>query len=278
MALMKTLNMIILLTHLYFDQLVSKSKLKDFDQFCAILYDGERYCLGNLIDINIEVKKGFCPDDNHPHAIDLGLPSGNKWACCDLGCSNPLKDFTGYKIYPWGYITPVISTKYHYLTDYKYSGEVIEESYYHLCSSGYVYLGDDISGTEYDAVYMNKQWKEGWVMPNVNDFYELVLNCKIEEFNNDDIYDGFTGYRIIGPNGNYIEKNFLYWWYWSSTLAPTNTIYPVDFMSAYSFDLSSWYSNNWPDYIYHIDYIEYNGIIRSEIRNFPLHIWPVYKR
>ena len=28
-----------------------------------------------------------CPDDNHPHAIDLGLPSGTKWACCNVGAS-----------------------------------------------------------------------------------------------------------------------------------------------------------------------------------------------
>lgn len=26
-----------------------------------------------------------CPDNNHPHAIDLGLPSGTKWACCNSG-------------------------------------------------------------------------------------------------------------------------------------------------------------------------------------------------
>lgn len=22
----------------------------------------------------------LCPDDKHPHAIDMGLPSGTKWA------------------------------------------------------------------------------------------------------------------------------------------------------------------------------------------------------
>ena len=26
-----------------------------------------------------------CPDDKHPHLIDLGLPSGTKWACCNVG-------------------------------------------------------------------------------------------------------------------------------------------------------------------------------------------------
>ncbi len=31
----------------------------------------------------------YCPDGNHPHYIDLGLPSGTKWACCNVGASNP---------------------------------------------------------------------------------------------------------------------------------------------------------------------------------------------
>lgn len=30
-----------------------------------------------------------CPDGNHPHYIDLGLPSGTKWACCNVGASSP---------------------------------------------------------------------------------------------------------------------------------------------------------------------------------------------
>ncbi len=30
-----------------------------------------------------------CPDDHHPHAIDLGLSSGTKWACCNIGANKP---------------------------------------------------------------------------------------------------------------------------------------------------------------------------------------------
>lgn len=30
-----------------------------------------------------------CPDDHHPHAIDLGLPSGTLWSCCNAGASKP---------------------------------------------------------------------------------------------------------------------------------------------------------------------------------------------
>ena len=42
-----------------------------------------------------------CPDSNHPHAIDLGLPSGTKWACYNVGASKP----TAYgNYYAWGEI------------------------------------------------------------------------------------------------------------------------------------------------------------------------------
>lgn len=40
-----------------------------------------------------------CPDGNHPHLIDLGLPSGKKWCCCNIGANNP----EGYgKYFAWG--------------------------------------------------------------------------------------------------------------------------------------------------------------------------------
>lgn len=42
-----------------------------------------------------------CPDNHHPHMIDLGLPSGTKWSCCNAGASKP-EDYGGY--YEWGQI------------------------------------------------------------------------------------------------------------------------------------------------------------------------------
>ena len=45
----------------------------------------------------------LCPDDNHPHAIDLGLPSGTKWACCNVGASCP-EESGGY--FAWGETIP----------------------------------------------------------------------------------------------------------------------------------------------------------------------------
>ena len=40
-------------------------------------------------DIPYKIVYVACPDDNHPHMIDLGLPSGTKWACCNVGASTP---------------------------------------------------------------------------------------------------------------------------------------------------------------------------------------------
>ena len=36
-----------------------------------------------------------CPDEHHPHPIDLGLPSGTKWACCNVDASLP-EEYGGY--------------------------------------------------------------------------------------------------------------------------------------------------------------------------------------
>ena len=38
-----------------------------------------------------------CPDENHPHAIDLGLPSRTKWACCNVG-SSKIEDLGYYVV------------------------------------------------------------------------------------------------------------------------------------------------------------------------------------
>lgn len=72
----------------------------------------------------------FCPNDNHPHMIDLGLPSGTKWACCDVGAEHPGEQGL---LYAWGETKP----KDKYLqTNYKF------------------YHGTDIDGDGYYAYYI----------------------------------------------------------------------------------------------------------------------------
>ena len=64
-------------------------------------------------------------------------------------------------------------------------------------------LGDNISGTEYDAA--KSQLGEGWRMPTRQEFLELIEKCTwtLEKHKKNAITHT-TGYRITGPNGNSI--------------------------------------------------------------------------
>ena len=46
------------------------------------------------IEVTVVLSKK-CPNDNHPHWIDLGLPSGTQWRCCNEGVDEP-EGFGGY--------------------------------------------------------------------------------------------------------------------------------------------------------------------------------------
>lgn len=122
----------------------------------------------------------LCPDENHPHAIDLGLPNGTKWACCNVGAPSP-EHSGGY--YSWGE------------TNIK---SVYDEDHYE--SPDYI---DDIAGTEYDAAYMN--WGNNWRMPNYEQVSELLNCCKDKKGTT---YKGVKGLVLTGPSGNSIFLPF----------------------------------------------------------------------
>ena len=90
----------------------------------------------------------LCPDDKHPHAIDMGLPSGTKWACCNTGASSP-EGYGGYFL--WGDLSDIDA----YLSWRSY-GEPLRYA-------GYPQLGEDIAGSEYDVA--RYRWGSPWQMP-----------------------------------------------------------------------------------------------------------------
>lgn len=182
--------------------------------YCAfILYDGVYY-YGETKSFKTKNKGGYtsCPDSNHPHMIDLGLPSGTLWACCNVGASMPA-EYGG--LYAWG----ETQTKSDYTWDtYKYGW------YYPGDFSHLVDIGNDIAGTSYDVA--TAKWGEPWRMPSLEQIEELVENCVVEYTTQ----SGISGKKFIGENGGaifmpfagYREKkgHFQYgtWgFYWSST-------------------------------------------------------------
>ncbi len=112
--------------------------------------------------------------------VDLGLSV--KWASCNLGASTPAGK-GGY--YAWG----ETSTKKEYTKEnYAYWKE----------GSGYTDIGENISGTQYDAATVNLG--KDWRMPTKEEVKELCDNCT---FTYGEV-DGVKGYYATGKNGNSI--------------------------------------------------------------------------
>ena len=124
-----------------------------------------------------------CPDGNHPHAIDLGLPSGTKWACCNVGAEKP-EAYGDY--YAWGETRE--KTTYNWSTYIHCSGS---ES---TCSN----LGSDIAGTRYDVAYV--KWGDAWMMPSSYQLVELYYNCTSVWTT----IKGIEGRKFTGINGKVI--------------------------------------------------------------------------
>ncbi len=130
---------------------------------------------------------GLCPNDNHPHAIDLGLPTGTKWACCNVGADIP-EECGGY------FAEGEVKTKRYYgLENYKF-----KDGTTNMESGWYDKNHFDIRRTGYDAARVNMG--EKWYMPSLSLYEELLNNCTSEwaEFN------GVSGKVLTGPNGNSI--------------------------------------------------------------------------
>lgn len=172
-----------------------------------------------------------CPDDHHPHAIDLGLPSGTKWACCNVGASSP-EQYGGY--YAWG----ETSEKSYYDWDtYAYLND----------NTGCINIGTDIAGTQYDVAHV--RMGGSWRMPSHEQQIELINNCNRTWTNP----NGVNGILVTGPSGGqiFLPAAGLRWnddhkyisdgFYWSSSL------YPDDDYGAYCFffGLNYWDSDYW---------------------------------
>ena len=121
-----------------------------------------------------------CPDSLHPHMIDLGLPSGTLWSCCNLGASKP-EAYGDY--YAWG----ETHTKNRYSSD--------NYAYYDGEHAECIFIGADIAGTEYDAATAN--WGSPWRMPTLDQFLELVNNTNYSA----DYHNGIYCWEFAGKNG-----------------------------------------------------------------------------
>ena len=118
---------------------------------------GERYsgfAVRPVTDYDLNTEIPYDGETNGHKWVDLGLPSGLKWATYNLG-SDAVDQDGGY--YRWGAITT-------YYEGEKYAKDEVNK---------------DITGdASYDAA--SAHWGSAWHMPTVGDFVELMENCTWE--------------------------------------------------------------------------------------------------
>jgi hypothetical protein len=166
-------------------------------------------------------EKGYMGTQDGHEWVDLGLPSGVKWATCNVGASSP-EDIGKYFI--WG----EVNSRYYYEMN---PGESIPD---------YVQKCKDISGVKgKDAA--RTHWGGKWRMPTKQECEELFQNCSCQIVDiNGFLYAKMTsmtnyqyiifplaGYKFSAGHGDLLSGAI----YWSSTPSRPEMIKSLVFLS-----------------------------------------------
>ena len=167
--------------------------------------------------------------------VDLGLPSGTKWATMNVGAESP-EDYGDY--FAWG----ETATKSTYASS-TCKWYVYYQGYFtKYCTHSDLGTVDNITILELSDDAANASWGGDWRMPTKEDQDELRTQCTWtwEQKN------GVNGYTVTGSNGNsiflpaagYRNNSGLsgagsYGNYWSSSLftSDSRSAYGLDFIS-----------------------------------------------
>jgi len=171
---------------------------------------------------NYELVHLACPDGNHPHMIDLGLPSGTKWSCCNVGANAP-KEQGSY--YAWGETENQDPYNGGYCWNtYKYG---IPQALSKYCTEKIWGTVDNKTILEPNDDVAQIKWDGNWRMPTDKEMNELIKNCNCEWIVFNKTFDSPRGMLVTGSNGNIIffpaagnnrNGNWDTGQYWSSSL------------------------------------------------------------
>jgi len=157
----------------------------------------------------LELNSGVIKSKETMEYVDLGLPSGIKWAKCDLGASSPEKYGTTYS---WG------ETWTKWSIDYYYFNDIVEGQYTKYDSRDKRFFLEK----EDDAAYL--RLGEGWRYPTWNEMQELIDNCTVTE----STLNGWPGVMFVSKiNNNYIffgyrTKDSAGGWRWTSAVVESD--------------------------------------------------------
>ena len=180
--------------------------------------------------------------DGHEY-VDLGLPSGTKWATCNVGASSP-EEYGDH--FAWGETTP----KYYYdWSTYKWCNGSSTTMTKYCTQSEYGYNGftDNLTELQPEDDAATANWGSGWQMPSIVQIQELFNSSytttewtQVNGVNGRKITSKSNGNSIFLPAAGTLPNDRLYnvgsgGDYWSSSLYPggDNFAYVLLFSSGY---------------------------------------------
>ena len=192
----------------------------------------------------VEEEIPVIPNLTPGEAVDLGLPSGIKWASCNVGASSP-EEYGGY--YAWGEIEE--KEDYSWAT-YKWCNGSSSTMTKYCTSSSYGTVDNKtVLDLEDDVAHV--KWGGKWRMPTYEEQQELISNCTWTWTSLNNV----NGYQVTGPNGNSIflpAAGYRYGtevynrgsngYYWSGSLSSYSSYsaYGLYFYSGY-YDWNDYY-------------------------------------
>jgi hypothetical protein len=147
--------------------------------------------------------------------VDLGLPSGLKWATCNVGANKP-EDYGDY--FAWGEVEP---KDYYDWSTYKWcNGSYNTQTKY--CTDSYYGTVDDKTTLELSDDAANYNWGGAWRMPTMLEWSELIDNCSWTWADYGHVVTGPNGNSIFLPAAGYRNDSSLYLvgsdgYYWLSS-------------------------------------------------------------
>ena len=139
---------------------------------------------------NEESSENGCFHNGHEY-VDLGLPSGTKWATCNVGATEPW-EYGGY--YAWGETEE--KDNYDWST-YKWCNGSYDTMTKYCIDSDYGTVDNKtILDLEDDVAHV--KWGGSWRMPTIEEYEELGRLCTLVWCSVNNV----SGCKVIGPNGN----------------------------------------------------------------------------
>ena len=185
-------------------------------------------------EVNID-----CSLPANAEAVDLGLPSGIKWANMNVGATKP-EEYGAYfawgetktkDTYNWDTYCFCRESTWRDMTRYTYPDGQLSGRWY----NGNTFVGDNRTVLEPGDDAATDNWGGKWRMPTKEEIDELCTNCTWTWTQK----NGINGYEVKGSNGNsiFLPASGLFGgdpspinvgisgYYWSSSLCLTNSSY-----------------------------------------------------